>query len=111
MSEVSGKGFVDQEEPEHRRPREHLNGGGAVRSDRRAVGGAGTVTAHTVAAGSSVLVEQTATDRRDPVGAPGGCAVAGRSRCVRILVGGLWVVPSLAAGRCLAGGPARAASG
>ncbi|WP_240033302.1 FAD-dependent oxidoreductase, partial [Micromonospora globbae] len=39
--EVSGRGFIDQEEPEYRRPRGHHSGDEAARPDRRAVGGAG----------------------------------------------------------------------
>ncbi|WP_352231558.1 transposase [Actinokineospora sp. NBRC 105648] len=74
MSEVSGGRFVDEEEPEHRRPRGHPGGDGAVRPDRRAVGGAGAVAAPTVPVGSSVVVGQAAADRRDRwrvrVGAP-----------------------------------------
>ena len=65
MSEVSGRGFVCEEKPEHRRPRGHLSGGGAVRPDRRAVGGAGAVAACAVAVGPSVVVEQAAVDRRE----------------------------------------------
>ncbi|HEX6346562.1 transposase [Umezawaea sp.] len=63
MSEVSGSRFVDQEEPEHRRPREHPSGDGAVRPDRRAVGDAGTVAAHPVPARTTVVADQAATDR------------------------------------------------
>src|SRR3954469_22462076 len=102
MGEVSGSWFVDQEEPEHRRPRGHPSGDGAVRPDRRAVGSAGAVATYAVAVGSAVVVEQTAVDRRDPVAGAHRSAMAGHAGGIRVLGSGLWVVPALATRGCLA---------
>lgn len=63
---------------------------------------------------TSAEVDETAAHRRDSVADPGRCAVAGRAGVLRVLVGGVRVVPPLAARRdvgadpdCVAGGRGR----
>src|SRR5205085_2731379 len=109
MREVSGRGFVCEEKPEHRRPRGHLSGSEAGRPDRRALGTAGAVAAGAVEAWPTALVEQAAVDRRYPVAGAHRRPVAGHAAGIRILGGGVWTVPALAAQRCLATNPDHAA--
>src|SRR5512133_3323016 len=44
-------------------------------------------------------MDETAARRWDPLEGVGGFAVAGCAGVLRLLAGGVWVVPSLAAGR------------
>lgn len=66
------------------------------------MGNAEAVAARAVTAGSAVVVEQTAADRRDPVAGPHRRTMAGHAGRIWILGGCLWVVPALATGWCLA---------
>jgi transposase len=89
----------------HRRPRGQRSGGGAARSDRRAVGGAATPAAQGQKTGPPTDMDQTTARERDPLAGPRGHAVAGCTGRVWIVAGDLRAVPSLATGRGVGGDP------
>src|ERR1700704_33814 len=100
MGEVSGRWFVYQDEPEHRRPRDQRSNE-ACGLERTAVAGDRAVAARRGEGRSPAEVDETAAHRWDPVANPGRVAVAGRAWLLRTVGVGVRAVSVLAARRSL----------